>query len=201
VNDFDQLIDADVTGEQRERLRGVHDLLVQAGPPPELPLDLQHVPVPGELRRLKLIRSVPRKVSLLAAAVIVLGTTFSVGYATGNQTTAPTTPVAALALKGTAAAPYARATLDVLPPAGGNWPMTLAVSGLPRVAAPTYYVVWLVRNGKPWAPCGEFVVSKPSSPLTLTLTAPYSLQSGDRWIVTRQRNGQLGTGVPVLRPA
>ncbi|HUZ14544.1 MAG TPA: hypothetical protein VMU72_00010 [Gaiellaceae bacterium] len=200
MSDFDELIDADVTGEQRERLRGVHELLVEAGPPPELPVGLQHVPAPGELRRLR-PRYVPRKVALLAAALIVLGTTFSVGYATGNQATAPATHVATLALKGTAAAPHARATLDVLPPTGGNWPMTLAVSGLPRVAAPTYYVVWLVRNGKPWAPCGEFVVSKPSSSLTLTLTAPYSLRNGDRWIVTRQRNDQLGAGVPVLRPA
>ena len=40
--------------------------------------------------------------------------------------------------------------------------MTLSVSGLPKVAAPEYYYVWLVRKGKPLAPCGEFVVSKPS---------------------------------------
>ena len=199
MNDFDELIDAEVTGEQRERLRGVHELLVQAGPPPELPAGLEQASRPGELRRFK-PRYAPRKVALLAAAVLVLGTVFSVGYATGNQTTGAATPVTTLALKGTASAPRAHAILNVLPAAGGNWPMTLAVSGLPRVAAPAYYVVWLVRNGKPWAPCGEFVVSKSSSPLTLTLTAPYSLKPGDTWIVTRQQFGEHGTGQPVLRP-
>ena len=35
-SDFDELVGGDLTPAERERLRGVHDLLVQAGPPPEL---------------------------------------------------------------------------------------------------------------------------------------------------------------------
>jgi hypothetical protein len=198
VNDFDELIGADVAGEERERLRGVHELLVEAGPPPELPASLQHVPRPGEVRRLRKL-SVQRKIALVAAALIVLVVTFTAGFATGHTNTAQ--PLATLHLSGTKAAPHAQGTLDVSSPVSGNWPMTLSVSGLPKVAAPDYYYVWLVRKGKPLAPCGEFVVAKPSDSLTLTLSAPYKLQRGDTWIVTRKAYNQPGTGQAVLRPA
>ena len=200
MTDFDDIIDADVTGAERERLQGVHALLVQAGPPPELPAELQRAYVPGGVRRLK-PRYVPRKVALLAAALAVLLITFSAGLATGIGSRSSAALHERLALKGTTAAPHAQATLDVANAVGGNWPMTLSVSGLPRVAAPTYYEVWLVRQGKPWAPCGEFVVSKSSGSLTLQLTAPYTLQRGDTWIVTRHTYGDSGPGPAVLRPS
>ena len=79
--------------------------------------------------------------------------------------------------------------------------MTIWVSGLPKVAAPDYYYVWLVRNGKPLAPCGEFLVAKSSDSLTLKLSAPYALKPGDTWIVTRKTYSQPGAGQTVLRPA
>ena len=199
MNDLDELIGADVAGDERARLLGVHALLVQAGPPAELSAALRDVPRPGEVSLLRK-QSVPRKIALLAAAIIALGVTFSVGFATGHRSMA-TKPFETLALSGTKAAPHAHATLDVLPEVSGNWPMTLSVSGLPKVAAPEYYDVWLVRNGKPWAPCGEFVLSKPSESLTLKLTAPYALKPGDTWVVTRHTYGQPGTGPAVLRPA
>jgi len=199
VNDFDELIGADVAGEERERLLGVHELLVQAGPPPEVPAGLENVPRPGELRVLRR-QSVPRRVALLAAAVLVLGVAFTAGFATGHGSTATAKPLQTLALSGTKAAPRAQATVDVLQEVSGNYPMTLRVSGLPLASAPTYYVVWLVRHGKPWAPCGEFVVSNAARSLTFTLNAPYSLKRGDTWIVTRHKFGQSGAGRTVLRP-
>jgi hypothetical protein len=131
--------------------------------------------------------------------VIVLLIACTAGVATANRKTATAQPISSLLLKGTAAAPRARGSLDVLPNVSGNWPMTLSVRGLPRVAAPVYYVVWLVRNGKPWAPCGEFVVSKPG-PLTLQLNAPYSLKAGDTWVVMRQKYGRNSTRTTVLQP-
>jgi len=36
VPDFDELVGGDVTGDERERLRRAHELLVHTGPPPEL---------------------------------------------------------------------------------------------------------------------------------------------------------------------
>ena len=200
MNDLNDLIGEDVTGEEREKLERTHELLLEAGPPPELPLGLEHgyIPAELELKRMKK-RSQPRNIALIAAVVIALGIAFTVGVAAGNHKSATAQPVQSLVLKGTRAAPRARANLDVLPNVSGNWPMTLSVRGLPRVAAPEYYVVWLVRNGKPFAPCGEFVVSKPGS-LTLQLNAPYSLEKGDTWIVMRQKYGQHSTRTTVLEP-
>jgi hypothetical protein len=198
VNDFDELIGADVAGEERERLLGVHEQLVEAGPPPELSAHLQETPQPGNARSFRK-RSAPWKFAMIAAAVILLAITFTVGISIGKGSVA--SPVASIALRGTKAAPRAKGTLDVLPEVSGNHPMNLSVSRLPAVTAPEYYSVWLVRNGKPFAPCGEFVVSKHSRSLTLTLNAPYTLETGDTWIVTRKMyKQQPGAGATVLRP-
>ena len=214
MNEFNDIVDTEgLSPEETDRLRRVHELLVEAGPPPELSAALRSAPRPGEVRFLRQLTGA-RKVPLLAAAIIVLGVAFTAGFATGKTSTASAKPVETLVLNGTSAAPHAHATLDVLPSVGGNWPMTLRVSGLPRVAAPTYYIVWLVRDGNTVAPCGQFVVAKSGSSLTLELSAPYALKHGDTWVVTRQRYGkQTGSGVPrggyrphgrstmVLRPA
>jgi hypothetical protein len=184
VSDFDDVIDADVQGAERERLRGVHELLVAAGPPPELPDSLLHAPRPGEVRALR-PRMARSRTLLIAAAIIVVGITFTLGFATGQKHAPPPQALEKLALRGTSAAPHARGTLALYQQQSGNWPMTLTVSGLPRVKAPTYYIVWLIRDGKTVAPCGQFVVAKSGSSLTLNLSAPYALKRGDSWVVTR----------------
>src|SRR5207249_1133991 len=42
--DFDELIGAETSAAERERLRRTHELLVQAGPPPELTPQLRRAP-------------------------------------------------------------------------------------------------------------------------------------------------------------
>lgn len=199
MNDFDDLIGADVPGAERARLRGVHDLLVEAGPPPELPSALQDPPPPSEVSYLRK-QTGPRKFALIAAAVIVLGATFTLGFATGNRSSNPKT-LKTIALSGTTAAPRATAVLDVQRQVSGNLPMILSVSGLPRVPKSEYYVVWLVRKGQRFAPCGSFVISRPTHSLTVKLNAPYSFERGDTWVVTLQRWGQRSaTPTTVLQP-
>jgi hypothetical protein len=61
--------------------------------------------------------------------------------------------------------------------------------------------VYLVRDGKPWGSCGTFKVSNSSRSLSVPLTAPYALRSGDSWVVTLERPGQHDPGQTVLRPA
>ncbi len=197
MNDFDELIGADVAGEERERLLDVHSLLVQAGPPPELPLALQSVPHPGRVAVLP-GKSVPRRFALLAAAILVLGVTFAAGVAIrgGNPSSAAATEQ--IALKGTAAALHASATLALLPAdKAGNWPMTLQATGLKPGAI---YDVYLVRNGKPWGSCGAFLVNGSGAASGVPLNAPYRLERGDTWIVTRE-TPTGGRGVTVLKPA
>lgn len=201
MNDFDELIGADVAGAERERLLAVHTALVEAGPPPELPDSLRDAPRPGDVSTLRK-QTAPRKFALLAAAVIILVVAFTIGYATGLKKSSSAKPVETIEMTGTKEAPKAEAVLDVQQPVSGNVPMSLEVSGLPRIAAPEYYVVWLVRNGQRLAPCGSFVISKPVRTLTINLSAPYALEKGDTWIVTRQMYGPTtATPTTVLKPA
>ena len=78
--------------------------------------------------------------------------------------------------------------------------MQLSATGLPKLPARGYYAVYLVRNGKSFAPCGTFVVRSAEYGVSVTLNAPYRLRSGDSWVVTRQLAGHHAPGPVVLRP-
>jgi hypothetical protein len=199
--DFDDLVGADVVGTERERLQRTHELLVTAGPPPELSPELAAGPTlamtlsrrPGRVRR---------RLVLAAAAVVAVALVFVGGYAAGNGShSSGAPPVRTLELRGTAAAPNALASLRLLPADAGNWPMTLSVTGLPATPERGYYEVYVVRGGKPWASCGTFVVSNPETATTVTLNAPYRLRPSDSWVVTSHPAGSSGPGPTVLQQA
>jgi hypothetical protein len=197
---FDELIGTEVSGAERERLRHAHELLLQAGPPAELPPSLQKAPSFGVFH-LRQRRTVRRRALVLLAAALSIAAVFFAGYAvrggSGNGSGAQRT----LSLVGTSAVPGAHATLAVWHSRNGNWPMKLSVAGLPKLPSRTYYEVYLVRNGKPWASCGAFRIENASpGTVTLAFTAPYSLHKGDSWVVTRQGPGTGEPGTTVLRP-
>jgi hypothetical protein len=196
--EFEDIVDVDDV--EREELRRVHDMLVAAGPPPELTPELAAGPTLrmtiGQRRERRFMQ---RRVALLAAAFVVLALTFLVGYISGN--TSNTAHGRLLRLAGTAAAPTAQASLRVDSiDEQGNYPMELAAVGLPKLDAKGYYEVFLVRNGKIVGPCGSFVVSKSKTPVSVNLTAPYAVRGGDGWIVTKQHWGDTTKGPVVLRP-
>jgi hypothetical protein len=198
--DFDELVGTEPAGPERERLRHTHELLLQAGPPPELTPALEAGPN-LDVVRLQQRRRVKRRALLLLAATLSVVAVFAAGYAVADHRGGTASPTAALTLglRGTVRNPNARATLEVWRPRGGNYPMQLSVVGLPKLPAHTYYEVYLVRNGKPWGSCGTFVVSGSTQALTVTLNAPFKLQKGDSWIVTRAAPGSE-PGKTVLRP-
>lgn len=196
--DFDQLIGSDVEGAERARLRGVHALLVQAGPPPEISPSLDAGPTLGMTmaRRPKRAR---RRVMLLAATVAVLAIAFLAGYITGNGGGGAAS-AEIMKLGGTQAAPAAFASLQIRPvDAAGNWPMRLSVTGLPRLKDGSYYEIYLMRDGRPWAPCGSFKVSTKAATV-VDLNAPYHLKHGDSWVVTVQTPASSEPGRIVMRP-
>jgi hypothetical protein len=195
--DFEELFgDADTA--ERERLRRVHDLLVTAGPPPELTPQMEAGPTLAMTMGGPARRRIKRRTALLAAAVIVLLLAFLAGYITGNS---HTVTGHVLSLRGTALAPSAKASLRIEDvDAAGNWPMELAAVGLPKLSQKGYYEVFLVRKGKAFAPCGAFVVKDGKVGVTVRLNAPYRLHEGDSWVVTRQQPGDRGTGPVVLKP-
>jgi hypothetical protein len=196
--DFDDIV-GDVKRDEREQLLRVHDLLVSAGPPPELPPHLEAGPTLAMTLGGRRRRWAQRPVALLAAAVIVLVIAFLAGYATGNNKQSASGRL--LELGGTAAAPRAEASLRIgSADASGNWPMELAAAGLPRLPGRGYYEVFLVRNGHDFDPCGTFVVRSSNAAVSVRLNAPYRLHEGDTWVVTRQQAGDHTAGTVVLRP-
>ena len=196
---LDDVIGAETTGEERARLRQAHEMLLEAGPPPELSPKLEAGPTLGMTLQRK--RAVKRRAMLLLAATLAAVGVFLFGYAVANRGGGGASPVLRQALKGTAVAPEAQGTLEVWNSRDGNWPMTLSVVGLKQLAPHRYYEVYLVRHGKPWGACGTFRVQS-SSPgvVTVTLTAPYTLRKGDSWVVTLPGAGGTEPGKTVLRP-
>jgi hypothetical protein len=197
---FDDLIEADVSDAERSRLQHVHDLLVAAGPPPELSPRLEAGPT------LAMTLSRPakprgRRIALLAATIAILAVAFVLGYVAGNRGGGLASAQTTMQLSGTHAAPAALAALKILPAdTSGNWPMKLTATGLPKLGRDGYYEVFLVRNGKIYAPCGSFISKGNTRSIDVTLNAPYDLQPNDTWIVTKQKRGDRKAGTVVLRP-
>jgi hypothetical protein len=200
VSNFDDLVDRDgLSSGEEERLRRVHELLVQAGPPPDLPPGLERPPTapPAEPEVVQ-FPLLPRRrwplVAVAAAALVVLA--FGGGYLTGNTKQKPT----AFATKRVVPmhGGNALALLRVAPKdSAGNWPMELEVNNLPTQKDPhAYYELWLSRKGKAIAPCGTFRVNARTT--TLRLSVPYDFKRFDGWIVTRQDAGKHEPGPVVL---
>ena len=198
---LDELIGAETTGAERQRLQHVHELLLEAGPPPELSPELEAGPnlkmTVGKRRRV-----VKQRAMLLLAAAVALSLVFLGGYAVGdNRGSSKSAPAVSLKLTGTSALPSAaQASLEVWHPRAGNWPMTLTAVGLPKLAPHNYYEVYLIRDGRLSGSCGTFRVTNPKRAVTVTLNSPYTLQKGDSWIVTRPGPGGVEPGKTVLRP-
>ena len=172
---FDEIVaDSD---PDRARLREAHDLLLAAGPPPELPPSLAALPPIPQAQVITLPRRRFTAIASIAAAAVVL---FGIGYAIGGRDS-PQQPVRTVAMQGPAGA---TASLAVLPkdPAG-NWPMTLEVSGLAALPKGKTYTLWLTRNGKLAESCGTFAVAAGTT--TVPLNAPYPLKEYDGWVVVR----------------
>jgi hypothetical protein len=202
--DFDELIDAEMPDGERQRLQHVHDLLLEAGPPPELTPRLRKAPIFGVVPLRLKRRAVKRRALVLLAAAVSIVALFAAGYAVGNQNggKSASSAVERLVLKGTSSAPGAHATLEVWHPVHGNVPMTLSVAGLRKLPPHSYYDVYLVRDGQvePWGVCGTFRSGGSSRTVTLNFSAPYALQKGDSWVVTRPGAGGTEPGKTVLSP-
>jgi anti-sigma-K factor RskA len=190
--EFDELVGAEVGEEERRRLRRAHDLLVEAGPPAELPPWLEQPPTPWvtpiEQARERRGQSGRWRMVLIAAALALTGFvvgSFVSGGGSGERGFAATRIVE---LRGTPAAPRALAAVKIgKRDAGGNWPMILDVGGLKPQPADGYYTLALLRDGRPVVPCGTFRVDGTST--SVRLNAPYDLREYDGWVVTEFEPG------------
>ena len=199
MSNFDDMVDREGLGADEEaRLRRVHDLLVQAGPPPDLPPALERPPTAPAEPELVQFPLLPRRrwalaaVAALALLVLAFGGGYLVGHAKNKPTEFATKRVVPMH-GGNALALLRVASKD----SAGNWPMELEVNNLPTQRDPrAYYELWLTRNGKPSAPCGTFRVNARTT--TVRLSVPYDFKNFDGWVVTREGANDHGPGPVVL---
>jgi hypothetical protein len=182
VRELDDLVGGDA------RLRRVHEALVAAGPPAELPPELA---TPPGRRERPAVRLMPRRrlgaALVLAAALALAG--FGGGYLLGarGEEAFPTDFV--LVMHGTDRAPNAAASLAVgeLDEAG-NWPMKMTVQGLPALAEGARYELLLTKSSELAVSCGTFAVDGRT---LVFLNAPYRLRDYDGWVVTREGSREI----------
>jgi hypothetical protein len=183
--DFRELV-GDLPEEERARLERVHELLIAAGPPPELPPALVE---PDLDPRDENVQFLPRR-----RAGLVLGIAAAVGVAAflggflAGRAKEPFNQVFDVPMQGTPQAAAASATIQVgKADVAGNWPLKVVVRGLKPLPKGQYYEMFLTKGHKPAATCGTFRVVEGGD--SVRLNAPYNFRSFDGWVVTREVPG------------
>ncbi len=184
TREFRDWVDVDgLTPAERERLEHVHELLVAAGPPPELTAAIERPP--AHVIQFPVWRRRPL-VAALAATVAVAGAAFGGGYVVGNDNGGMKV-AQVMSLRGQQ---NALASLQIgAPDEVGNSAMTLTVSGLPKLGEHAYYELFTWRNGKPGYPCGGFRMLN-NGTAKVQLTVPYELKPGTKLVVTVIERGK-----------
>ena len=197
---FEDLVGHDLPDEEKARLRRVHDLLVAAGPVPELPPSLQEPRIGTEREPERqhegVFQLLPRRrvgaALALAAAVALIA--FVGGYIAGfrhNGFSAQYSVRMHALAGGAASADIKIGTRD----SHGNLPLRLDVRDLPPVKN-GYYEMYLTHGGHRWT-CGTFAGGG-SSTVKVRLSVPYRLGKGDGWIVVKHVFGRRETAPTVL---
>ena len=183
---FRDLVGDDVPAEERARLERVHELLVQAGPPPELPPQLLEVPAedehPGDV-----VPFLPRKrrgLSLAVAATVgVLAFVGGTLWGQQQNTFSTQRTIELHGVRGVVAA----ASIEIADEESGNWPMRFRVRGLAPLPKSQYYELFLTRGGRPVATCGTFN-TRSGDKTEIRFSVAYRLKRFDGWVVTRVQN-------------
>ena len=190
--DFDELVDGLEEPDERERLRRVHELLVEAGPPPELSPALASATPPVQAAPAEDDQEfswLPRR--RLGAALVLVGAvlaaTFGLGYLVGGSGSEGSSESTGIQISRTAPLTSTGAASGVVNvgkgDAEGNLPLILTVRGLPRLTGGDYYTLALAKDGKAIVTCGTFNVADRDQ-RTLRMSVAYDLKSFDGWVVT-----------------
>ncbi|HET7759643.1 MAG TPA: anti-sigma factor [Gaiellaceae bacterium] len=196
---FDELAGGDdLSPEEAARLERVHDLLIAAGPPPELPPRLaEPTPAPREDSPVAFLPRRRTGLALALAAALAL-IAFVGGFVAGNHRGQQFPTKYSVAMHGTTFASNASAVIKIgSDDSNGNWPLKVTVHGLKQLPEGQFYEMYLTRHGKAVATCGTFRLTSGDS---VRLNAPYNLRSYSGWIVTREGRGTAAHPV-VLRTA
>lgn len=187
VPDFDELVGSDLEPAERDRLRRVHELLVEAGPPPELPPELAFAPATGSVHPFR-----RRRGALVAIAAAFGVLAFAIGFLAGGRADDYGT-FRIETMTGTAEAEEARATIEIFDAdAAGNWPMEIEVTGLDPPPDGGLYELWLTSGSRRVALCGSFLADADGSTV-VPMNAPWRLDQFDGWVVVEH-----GSDTPLL---
>ena len=172
--DFDELVGDELDVDEHARLLRVHELLIEAGPPPELSAQ---APVMLHTRR--------RRGALLAIAAALAVAVFAVGVVVGDRSEGRRVDFV-VAMGGTPAAADASASLTVFSiDEAGNWPMELSVEGLQPASSGRPFELWLTKKGELVALCGGFL-TRPDGSATVPMNAPYRFTDFDGWVIVEE---------------
>jgi hypothetical protein len=172
--DFDDLVGEGLASGERERLVRVHELLIEAGPPPDLGTEPTVVPLLPRRRRAALVA---------LAAALGLGL-FAAGWMVGGSGDPGTFEV--VTMTGTAYTTGLSATITIFDADdAGNWPMELEVEGLEPSSDRELFELWLTKKGKLAALCGSFFAEADGTTV-VPMNAPYRFSDYDGWVVVAQ---------------
>jgi hypothetical protein len=194
THDFEEMVDLTGLGpDETARLRNVHDLLVAAGPPAELPAELSTAPATTDDAEVISLASHRRRRMAVGAliAAAVAAACFGGGYVIANQANPSAIHVVrVVSMQGNGAQRNSEASLRVGSADGnGNWPLQLTVNGLRPLPGDARYYLMVWQDGKAAGFCGTFEVSK-NGPTTVTFNVAYKITNSTKWVVTK-----LGPGV------
>ena len=200
--DFDQLVDlAGLSPAERARLLRVHELLVAAGPPTELPSALAQPPEQPEAAAVVPLPAQPRRrpVATFLIAAAVAAACFGGGYVLANQAHQTTAihVVRIVPMQGVGQQDSFASLKVGSSDANGNWPIQLTVAGLPALRQKERYYLMVWQNGRPVAFCGTFEVADRGS-TTVTFSVAYRITKSTRWVVTRMTPGVRPPGHVVM---
>ena len=198
--DFRELVGDDLTPDEEQRLRRAHELLLEAGPLPELSPKLAEPSTEGK-RTEGTLSGLPRRRTgaalALAAAIALIA--FLGGYLAGYRKHDSFNAVQSLTLHGTSRAPGASALVEVgKKDSSGNLPMQVTARGLKPLPGSGYYTLALTKNGRPVVTCGTFRVPASGGSQTVRMAVAYDVGHFDGWVVTEYRHGSRAEPV-VLR--
>lgn len=185
--DFEELVGSDLEPAERDRLQRIHDLLVAAGPPPELWSGVRE-------RAGVQARAIPRRgrATMLALAAALGVIVFAVGFLAGDRAGGPNTDFV-VTMSGTGAGAGSNAVLEIFDiDQAGNWPMELRLTGLEPAPSGRTYELWLTRGRSLTALCGSFLVESDGTTV-VPMNAPFRLKDFDGWVVVEQ-----GSKAPLL---
>jgi hypothetical protein len=184
-SDFFDLVGDEGSPEELERLRRAHDMLLAAGPPPELSPRLAEAP--GTRNRSSWMPRRRRGTAFLLAAGVAAAA-FGIGFYAGDRGSSDfSASRESIHMHAVQSSSLASASLQLgHPDEVGNWPVLLHVSGLKKLPKGVWYELFLTEDGKIKAWCGAFSVAKDGR-TTVRMSVPYKLEDGVGWVITTSK--------------